>query len=90
MEFFSSVSFYPYKTWLLVILRLGMGLTLGFCQTALPWSLPQTAKDWTSCNHRASRRACSATCLGGLWFVWNQTGGQVSKKGIEKTSSQGI
>lgn len=92
MEFFPPVSFYLYKTWLLVILRLGMGLTVCFCWTALPWSLPQTAKDWIACNHRALfTRGLLSNLLGQeVCSSRKQTKGRVSEKGVDKTISQGI
>lgn len=61
MEFFSPVCLCLYKTWLLVILRLAMGLTLWFCVLA-------PTSDCRGLDI-LQPQACSATCLGSLWFV---------------------
>ena len=72
MEFFSPVSFYLYKTWLLVILRLGMGLTVCFCwdSSALePTSDCQRLDILQPQGFIYVRLAQQLARAGGLWFT---------------------
>lgn len=73
--------------------KIGYGAhSMFLCWTALPWSLPQTAKDWIACNHRALfTRGLLSNLLGrSVCGSRKQTEGRVSEKGVDKTISQGI